>query len=322
MDFLQELGITDVNGGAHDGVECLSGEECGVITSYSPATGERIADVAKAGAASYEALMDRSGAAFEKWRMMPAPQRGEIVRQIGDALRFLETMVQRPLEELRSPDFFTSHEGLHLDYETAVSELPPLRSGWYNLGTHMPWIGDRTRALDGAHVEYFRGIENPVGVKVGPSMDPQELVDLCRVLNPENETGRLVLIHRLGAERVRDLLPPLIEAVLRNKLSVVWCNDPMHGNTYQTSNGFKTRNFDRILAEIQESFAVHEELGSIQGGVHFEMTGENVTECIGGARGLTEDDLHRDYRSEVDPRLNDEQALEMAFLIATRMQRR
>ena len=246
----------------------------------------------------------------------------DIARSIGDSVRFTEAMVGRRLDELANVDFYTSHEGLHLPYERAVSELPPLRDGWYNLGTHMPWIGDRTRALDGAHVEYFRGIGNPVGCKVGPTMQPGELVEVCRALNPSNEPGRLVLIHRMGVGRVRELLPPLVEAVARTDISVVWTCDPMHGNTYKASTGKKTRAFDDILGEVEAAFEVHEAAGTFLGGVHFEMTGEDVTEVVGGAGGLTEEGLERAYLTDVDPRLNHEQALELAFLIARRMRGR
>ncbi len=245
-----------------------------------------------------------------------------IVCSIGDSVRFTEAMVGRRLDELANVDFFTSHEGLHLPYEQAVGEIPPLRTGWYNLGAHLPWIGDRTRALDGAHVEYFRGIENPIGCKVGPTMQPDELVELVRKLNPGNIPGRLVLIHRLGITRIESMLPPLVEAVARAGLSVVWCCDPMHGNTYETAGGLKTRRFDDILGEVEHAFAVHEEAGGYLGGVHFEMTGEDVTEVVGGARGLTEEDLQHAYRTNVDPRLNHEQALELAFLVARRMRGR
>jgi len=248
-----------------------------------------------------------------------AEQYRDIVRSISDSVRFTEAMVGRRLDELARVDFFTSHEGLHLPYEHAVGEHPPLRDGWYNLGTHLPWIGDRTRALDGAHVEYFRGIQNPVGCKVGPTMGADELVELCRVMNPNNEEGRLVLIHRMGAGKVETMLPPLVEAVAEAGLHVVWTCDPMHGNTYKASNGLKTRNFDNILSEVNSAFAVHEDAGTILGGVHFEMTGEDVTEVVGGAGGLTEDGLKRAYLTDVDPRLNHEQALELAFLIARRM---
>ncbi len=251
-----------------------------------------------------------------------AEEYARVVREMSGAIRFLETMVGRRLDELGAVDFFTSHEGLHLPYEQAVSELPPFRDGWYNLGTHFPWIGDRTRALDGAHIEYFRGIRNPVGVKVGPSMDPAELVELARVLNPDSEPGRLMFIHRMGAGLIEEKLPPLLEAIHRAGAPVVWCSDPMHGNTYKTSEGIKTRHFDAILDELEKAFAIHAAVGTILGGVHFELTGENVTEVVGGARGLAESDLHRAYESDVDPRLNHEQALELAFLIAAQLRQR
>ena len=242
-----------------------------------------------------------------------------LIEGMKSSVRFLDAMVGRPISELAPVDFFTSHEGLHLEYETAVSELPPLRDGWYDLGTHFPWIGDRTRAIDGAHVEFFRGIKNPIGMKVGPTMEPAELVDLISVLDPQGEPGRLTLICRMGAERVEKHLPPLIDAVRRAGKTVIWCSDPMHGNTYTTAAGTKTRHFDAILRELERSFEVHREAGSFLGGVHFEMTGQDVTEVVGGARGLTEDDLGRAYDSDVDPRLNYEQAMEMAFLIAHRL---
>ena len=251
-----------------------------------------------------------------------ADQYAQVVREMSGAVRFLETMVGRRLEELGAADFYTSHEGLHLPYEQAVSELPPLRDGWYNLGTHFPWIGDRTRALDGAHIEYFRGLQNPVGVKVGPSMTPKELVELAEVLNPEREPGRLMFIHRMGADHIADKLPVLLETIKQSGHPVVWCSDPMHGNTYKTNTGIKTRHFDAILSELEQAFAIHDSVGTILGGVHFELTGEDVTEVVGGARGLAESDLHRAYESDVDPRLNHEQALELAFLIAAQLRRR
>lgn len=241
-----------------------------------------------------------------------------IVEAVGSAIRFMETVASASLTDLNRVEFFTSHEGLHLDYEQAHTRRTMQDSRWYNLTTHFPWIGDRTRAIDGAHVEYFRGIANPIGLKIGPSMTPDELVELVKVLNQENEPGRLTLIHRFGADRIERCLPPLFEAVKRSGKSVLWCCDPMHGNTTVTRNGFKTRSFDAILCELDRAFEIHGRLGSILGGIHFELTGENVTECVGGARGLCEDDLGRAYQSEVDPRLNYEQALEMALLIARR----
>ncbi len=251
-----------------------------------------------------------------------SPQAAEyhgMVERIADAIRFMETCATVPAGDLNRMEFFTSHEGLNLWYEQAQTRQVPRRQGWYNLSTHCPWIGDRTRALDGAHVEYFRGIRNPVGVKVGPSMRPDELVALTELLNPDNEPGRLTLIHRFGAGRIGDCLPVLVAAVGRAGKQVLWCCDPMHGNTIVTKNGVKTRRFEDILSELEQAFAIHHACGSILGGVHFELTGEDVTECTGGARGLTEADLATAYKSQVDPRLNYEQAMEMALLVARSM---
>lgn len=242
-----------------------------------------------------------------------------IVEAVGNAIRFMETVAGTSLGDLNRVEFFTSHEGLDLDYEQAQTRRVPGRSTWQNLGTHFPWIGDRTRSIDGAHIEYFRGIANPIGLKVGPTMTPGELVDLIGALNPDDEPGRLTLIHRFGVEQIDPCLPPLIDAVLRRGSKVLWCCDPMHGNTVNTQSGFKTRRFDDILGELRLTFDIHRRMGSILGGVHFELTGENVTECVGGARGLSETDLGKAYHSDVDPRLNYEQALEMALLIARRM---
>jgi 3-deoxy-7-phosphoheptulonate synthase len=242
-----------------------------------------------------------------------------IVDAVGNAVRFLETISGTSIGEFNRVEFYTSHEGLHLDYEQAQTRQVPRRPRWYNLSTHFPWIGDRTRAIDGAHVEYFRGIANPIGVKVGPNMRSDELVELIKALDLENEPGRITLIHRFGVKRIEECLPPLVEAVRRSGKTVLWCCDPMHGNTITTSGGVKTRNFDDIRAELRQAFDLHGRMGSILGGVHFELTGENVTECLGGARGLSEADLARAYRSDVDPRLNYEQAMEMALLIARRM---
>jgi 3-deoxy-7-phosphoheptulonate synthase len=240
------------------------------------------------------------------------------VASIGDAIRFLEGVLGRPLAELNRAEFFTSHEGLHLPYEQAQTRQVPRRPHWYNLSTHFPWIGDRTRSLGGAHIEYFRGIANPIGVKIGPSVVPAELVELAGVLNPRNEPGRLTLIHRFGAAKIAQLLPPVIEAIERSGQVVVWSCDPMHGNTMVTHSGLKTRSFDCIKSELDQAFDIHQRLGTSLGGMHFELTGENVTECTGGARGLSEADLDRAYLTDVDPRLNCEQALEVVLLVARR----
>jgi 3-deoxy-7-phosphoheptulonate synthase len=242
-----------------------------------------------------------------------------MVESIGDSLRFMEALSSSVMADIGRVDFFTSHEGLHLLYEQAQTRQVPHRTGWYNLSTHLPWIGERTRALDGAHVEYFRGIANPVGVKLGPGVTPEEALALADALNPQNEPGRLTFIHRMGAKHVEKCLPPLVEAVRRKGKQVLWCCDPMHGNTETTGDGIKTRRFDKILDELQKSFRILNECGAHVGGVHVELTGDNVTECIGGASGVTETDLTRDYRTQVDPRLNYEQAMEMALLLARLM---
>jgi 3-deoxy-7-phosphoheptulonate synthase len=243
----------------------------------------------------------------------------DTVKSIGASLRFMETLTGHALADINRVDFFTSHEGLHLHYEQAQTRQVPRRVGWYNLSTHIPWLGERTRGIDGAHVEYFRGIANPIGVKIGPTITPDELVDLTEALNPTNEAGRLTLIHRLGADRVQTCLPPLVEAIRRANRAVLWCCDPMHANTEVTASGIKTRRFDRILTELEQSYLILKQSGTHLGGVHIELTGDNVTECVGGASGVTEQDLTRDYRTLVDPRLNYEQAMEMAFLLARLM---
>lgn len=238
-----------------------------------------------------------------------------MVRSIGDAVRFMESVGGAPIGSLRRVDFYTSHEALLLHYEEALTRQVPRQWGWFNLSTHYPWIGMRTAALDGAHVEYFRGIRNPIGVKIGPSVTADQLLRLIDRLNPENESGRLTLIHRLGATKIAEHLPRLIDAVRNNGKRVLWCCDPMHGNTEATANGYKTRRFENIRSELEQAFDIHAASGSRLGGAHLELTGENVTECMGGARDLTEIDLERAYRSSVDPRLNYEQAIELAMLI-------
>ncbi|MEM7350742.1 MAG: 3-deoxy-7-phosphoheptulonate synthase class II [Acidobacteriota bacterium] len=245
----------------------------------------------------------------------------KLVEGIGDSLRFMETLAGRQVGDINRVDFFTSHEGLHLHYEQAQTRRVPHRPGWYNLAGHCPWIGMRTADPGGAHVEYFRGIANPIGMKVGPSVEPDTLVELLTRLNPGNEPGKVTLIHRFGTDNIAKLLPPLIEAVRRQGRRVVWCCDPMHGNTIKTADGIKTRRFDHIVAELEQAFDIHTDLGSYLGGVHIELTGDNVTECTGGARGLSDEGLKESYKTFVDPRLNYEQALELALRVAQRMNR-
>jgi 3-deoxy-7-phosphoheptulonate synthase len=241
------------------------------------------------------------------------------VESLGESPNWLDRLA--PGGE-RSARFFASHEGLHLEYESSQTRQVPRRSGWYDLSAHFPWIGMRTADVDGAHVEFFRGLRNPIGIKLGPSMSREWLLELIDMLHPHDEPGRLTLIHRFGHQRIADCLPPLIEAVKSTGKAVLWCCDPMHGNTETTAAGLKTRRFDNILCELEQAFEIHRALGSALGGVHFELTGDNVTECLGGPRELTESDLLRAYRSHVDPRLNYEQALEMALLMASGMTHR
>jgi 3-deoxy-7-phosphoheptulonate synthase len=239
----------------------------------------------------------------------------QMVTSIGDAVRFMETLSGSEVHNLNRIDFYTSHEALLLPYEEALTREVPRQWGHFNLSTHYPWIGMRTAAVDGAHVEYLRGVRNPIAIKVGPSVNPDQLLRLIDVLNPEDEPGRLTFIHRMGAAHIAEKLPPLLDAVRRDGRRVLWVCDPMHGNTESTSNGFKTRRFDNIRAEVEQSFDLHAAAGTRLGGVHLELTGEDVTECTGGARELTDVDLERAYRSTVDPRLNYEQSLEIAMSI-------
>ncbi len=241
----------------------------------------------------------------------------QTTEKLAEALRFMEAIGEGAVDELTRVTFYTSHEGLNLHYESAQTRVVPRRGGHYLLTTHMPWIGERTRALDGAHVEFFRGVENVVGVKLGPKVDPQDAVKLFIRLNPTNEAGKLVAITRMGAANVERYLAPLVEAVRRADRRILWVCDPMHGNGITTASGLKTRSFDDILTEIERTFAVHQRVGTILGGVHFELTGEDVTECIGG--GLSEADLDKNYLSVCDPRLNYRQALEMAFRLGSWM---
>jgi len=248
-----------------------------------------------------------------------AAQYHAIVESIRESLDFVSAITGVESEVLRRVDIFTSHEALALPYEQATTRQVPRRPGWYNLSTHFPWIGMRTAQLDGAHVEFHRGINNPLGIKIGPAMTTDWLVGLLEALDPDRLPGKITLIHRMGHDKVQKYLPALVEAVRATGRTVLWVCDPMHGNTETTPQGIKTRRFDNIVSELEQSFELHTRLGSRLGGVHVELTGENVTECIGGARGLAEVDLERAYKSRVDPRLNYEQALECAMRIARHM---
>lgn len=238
-----------------------------------------------------------------------------IVSSIADSLDFLESIDGVRNSNLNKVDFYTSHEALHLHYEQALTRR--LNDGkWYDLSTHLPWIGMRTAKFDSAHLEFLRGIQNPIGIKVGPSATSAWLTDVLELVNPTREEGRVLLISRMGAKDIAKLLPPLIETVKATTIPVTWSCDPMHGNTETTAEGIKTRHFDNILSELQQAFKIHQDMGSYLGGVHFELTGDNVTECIGGARGLVANDLKNAYHSLVDPRLNYEQSLEMAIQLS------
>jgi 3-deoxy-7-phosphoheptulonate synthase len=242
----------------------------------------------------------------------------ELAEDIAKSLQFMEAcgVTSKTYRTLRETDFFTSHEALLLPYEEAFTRQDSITGDWYNVAAHMVWIGDRTRQLDGAHVEYMKGIKNPIGIKAGPTMDPDDLVRLAMAVNPDNEAGRLNIIVRMGANKVGEHMPQLIRAVEKEGLNVVWSCDPMHGNTIKSSNNYKTRPVDAILTEMKQFFQVHRSEGTFGGGVHLEMTGKNVTECIGGSFTVTEEDLSSRYHTHCDPRLNADQSLELAFLIA------
>ena len=247
-----------------------------------------------------------------------SPLAGEyrrMVAGIADAVRFMETLAGQPIASFSRVDFYTSHEALLLYYEQALTRQVPRQWGWFNLATHFPWIGMRTAALDGAHVEYCRGIRNPIGLKLGPGVMPDALLRVIEALNPDDEPGRLTLIHRMGAGAIAKTLPPLLQAVRASGRRVLWCCDPMHGNTETLGSGIKTRRFANIRSELEQAFDLHAAAGTRLGGVHLELTGEDVTECMGGARDINEAGLARAYKSTVDPRLNYEQALELAMLI-------
>ncbi|WDR02804.1 3-deoxy-7-phosphoheptulonate synthase class II [Devosia algicola] len=246
------------------------------------------------------------------------PRYEELARKIDDAIEFMAALNITPenTSALRQTKFFTSHEALLLGYEEALTRRDSITNDWYATSGHMLWIGDRTRQPDAAHVEYFSGIHNPIGIKCGPSLESDDLLRLLDRLNPQDDAGRITLIGRFGAEKVHEHLPRLVETVQRAGRTVLWCSDPMHGNTIKASSGYKTRPFDKVLSEVKAFFDVHREMGTYAGGVHIEMTGDDVTECVGGVSAVTEASLSDRYHTYCDPRLNASQALELAFLVA------
>jgi 3-deoxy-7-phosphoheptulonate synthase len=250
-----------------------------------------------------------------------ADRYADLATRIDQTLAFMQACGMSDLPQVRETEFYTSHESLLLPYEQSMTRVDSTSGDWYACSAHFLWIGDRTRQPEGAHVEFLRGVKNPIGMKVGPSMDADELVRLTEILNPANEKGRLTLISRMGADKVEAKLAPLVRAVTRAGRNVVWICDPMHGNT-TTVAGYKTRPFDAIISEVRGFFDVHEAEGSFAGGVHVEMTGSDVTECLGGAHKLSETDLSANYATTCDPRLNAEQSLELAFLIAEELKAR
>ncbi|UTW56911.1 3-deoxy-7-phosphoheptulonate synthase class II [Kordiimonas sp. SCSIO 12610] len=242
----------------------------------------------------------------------------ELADQIGQALEFMQACGINPadVQQLRGTDFYTSHEALLLGYEQALTRIDSTSGDWYDTSAHMLWVGDRTRQVDGGHVEFLSGIANPIASKVGPSTDTDDLLRLIEKLNPENEAGRLTLISRFGADNVEDHLPRLLRAVKSEGFKVVWSCDPMHGNVMKTSTGYKTRPFDRVMSEVKQFFACHKAEGTYAGGIHLELTGQNVTECTGGVSAVTEEGLASRYHTHCDPRLNADQSIELAFLLA------
>jgi 3-deoxy-7-phosphoheptulonate synthase len=241
--------------------------------------------------------------------------------KISETLAFMQAIGVNPntYPGMHQVEFYTSHEALLLGYEQALTRVDSTSGDWYDCSAHLLWIGERTRQLDHAHVEFMRGVKNPIGLKVGPTLEPDDLMPLIDVLNPDNEPGRLTLYGRFGADKIAARLPRLLAATRREGRAVVWATDPMHGNTLTASNGYKTRPFDRVLSEVKSFVEIARAEGVHPGGVHLEMTGQNVTECLGGARALTETDLADRYHTHCDPRLNAEQALELAFLVAEKL---
>ncbi len=245
----------------------------------------------------------------------------DMAERLDESLNFMAAcgLTSETAPQLKETDFYTSHEALLLRYEEAMTRIDSLTGEWYDTSAHMLWVGERTRQLDNAHLEFLSGIANPIGAKIGPTTEPDYLIELIDRLNPENEPGRLTLISRMGADKVEDALPALVRKVKAEGRSVVWSCDPMHGNTVKASSGYKTRHFDQIIREVEGFFAVHNGEGTHPGGVHFELTGQDVTECVGGAQAITEADLSSRYHTHCDPRLNGRQALELAFAFADRL---
>lgn len=252
---------------------------------------------------------------------LQAERYSDISRRIGEALDFMKAcgIDGNTTPSIRETEFFTSHEALLLPYEEALTRIDSTTDDWYDVSAHMLWIGDRTRGPDDAHVEFLRGVKNPLGMKCGPTINPDDLLRLIDTLNPKNEAGRITLIARMGASKIEEFLPPLLRRIKQEGRKVVWCSDPMHGNTEKTSNNFKTRNFSNVMAEVKGFFSICEAEGVWPGGIHLEMTGRNVTECTGGASHVTEMDLANCYETHCDPRMNASQSLELAFLVAAQL---
>ena len=225
------------------------------------------------------------------------------------------------VRQLYETNFFISHEALLLPYESAFTRIDSTTGNWYDVSTHMVWIGDRTRQLDGAHVEFCKGISNPIGIKVGPTANANDIIKLVNKINPENEKGKIVLIVRMGAKKINELFPKLLKQFKKSNLNIVWSCDPMHANIEKSKSGYKTRNFKNILSEVKSFFKIHKDLGSYAGGIHLEMTGQNVTECIGGLQKISDKDLSSRYHTHCDPRLNASQSIELAFLMASHLKR-
>ena len=244
----------------------------------------------------------------------------DLADKIDSALAFMNACgIDEDSPNMQSTDFFTAHEALHLGYEERLTRLDSTTEEYYGCSAHFLWCGERTRQPDGAHMEYFRGISNPIGIKISDKSDGDSVVSLVKQLNPENVPGRITLISRMGAEKLREHLPRLIQAIEDAGLNVLWVTDPMHGNTVKTDSGYKTRPFERVRDEIMAFFEVHEQMGTHPGGVHLEMTGQNVTECTGGTAEVTIGDLELRYMTQCDPRLNASQALELAFLMSSKL---